>query len=111
MSTGRPVSALRVAATPVSTDSAPARAPARWLSGIVGLGDEEAAVQQRVAAEMAARPVLDPIRSTERSVPSTQDLVASVRRLEGLLLVHPDLDPALGAVEGEVIALDRHDRR
>ena len=33
MATGRPVFALAAAATPVSTDSAPAMAPARWPSG------------------------------------------------------------------------------
>ena len=96
MSTGRPVSALRVAATPVSTDMAPARAPARWPSGSSALGDEEAAVQQRVAAEVAAGAVLDGDALDRAVGAEDEDLVLVLRRLEGLLLVHAHLDAAVG---------------
>ena len=72
MSTGRPVSALRVAATPVSTESAPARAPARWFIGSSASGTKRLRCNSGSPPKCPPGPCSTQIRSTERSVPSTR---------------------------------------
>ena len=108
MSTGRPVSALRRRGHPGQHRERPRPRAGPLVHRVVGLRHEEAPVQQRVAAEMPARPVLDPDPLDRAVGAEHQHLVAAVRRLERLLLVHADLDPPLGPVERQVIALDRH---
>ncbi len=68
---------------------------------------EEHVAKAVVAAEMAALALLHPDMLDIGEIPHHQDLVGR-RRLPRLILVLADLEATEAAVEGEVVALDRH---